>query len=407
MIAEGALDGDEGYMDTLAERLGVGERQLRRLFRQHVGASPSAVARTRRVLFAKQLIHETSLSMTEVALAAGFGSVRQFNETFQTLFQRAPSEIRRTVRAPSPNVGEAGVTVRLRYRPPYDWAAVLGHLGARAIDGVERVQNGVYSRTVLERGRVGTVAITHDPEQASIVATIRLPDVFALSAVIARIRRMFDVDAEVTAIANHLARDPLLAPLVMQRPGLRVVGGWDGFELAVRAVLGQQITVEAARTLTQQLVQLCRAPTLQTADELGLVRAFPMPAHVVSADLSSMKMPSSRKQSLGELARAAQANPRLFQARATVEETVAQLGAIRGIGDWTAQYIALRAAREPDAFPSCDVALLRSISARTALASPSELVERAKLWRPWRGYAAQHLWTADAAERIDRRGDNP
>ncbi len=402
LIAEGALDGDDAYVETLAERLGVGERQLRRLFHQHVGASPITVAHTRRVLFAKQLIHETQLPMTEVALAAGFGSVRRFNEAFQALFRRPPSALRRAGRAALPvgSMASAGITVRLRYRPPYDWPAMLAHLCARAIDGIERVESGCYRRTVVEQGQVGSIEVRHSGDDESLAATIRLPTVSALPAIIARIRRTFDLDADITAIGQHLARDPLLAPLLAARPGLRVPGGWDGFELAVRAILGQQISVDAARRLASQLVRLCgtRAP-----GDLG--STFPTPAQVAAADLAPMKMPRARKEALTALANAALDDPRLFHPLDSVEETVARLRAIRGIGEWTAQYIALRAAREPDAFPASDAALLRGFAALSGKIDAPQLVQRAERWRPWRAYAAQHLWAADAAAKANEEDE--
>src|SRR5215813_11140342 len=258
LIAAGALDGDGG-VDALAERLGIGERQLRRLFDQHLGVSPIAVAQTRRVLFAKQLIHDSRLPMAEIASAAGFGSVRRFNETFQQLFRRPPSALRRkaVVALPEGSVAATGVTVRLRYRPPYDWAAMLAFLAARTVEGVERVDGERYVRSVAHDGEAGTVEVVHIPERESLCVTIRFPCVRALPAIIARIRRVFDLGADVASIGAHLARDRLLAPLVAKRPGLRVPGGWDGFELAVRAVLGQQVTVEAARRLASRLVVLC------------------------------------------------------------------------------------------------------------------------------------------------------
>jgi AraC family transcriptional regulator of adaptative response / DNA-3-methyladenine glycosylase II len=403
LIAEGALDGDEAGVDALAERLGVGGRQLRRLFKEHLGASPIAVAQTRRVLFAKQLIHDTRLPMAEIALAAGFGSIRRFNETFQQLFRRPPSALRRKaiVALPEGSVAATGVTVRLRYRPPYDWPAMLSFLTARAVEGVERVDGEIYCRTVLQDGQVGTVEIAHLPERVSLGATIRFPCVRALPGIVARIRRVFDLGADVATIGAHLAQDPLLAPLVAERPGLRAPGGWDGFELAMRAVLGQQVTVEAARRLTGQLVLLCgtAVPAAQR-NHPALMFAFPTAAQVAATDLASLGMPNARKAALAALAEAALADPLLFQPLGTVEETVARLRAIRGVGEWTAQYIALRAVREPDAFPASDVGLLRGAAGQDgARPSPAELHGRAEPWRPWRAYAAQHLWAADAASQ--------
>jgi AraC family transcriptional regulator of adaptative response / DNA-3-methyladenine glycosylase II len=408
LIAEGALDGDEANVEALAERLGIGGRQLRRLFKEHLGASPIAVAQTRRVLFAKQLIHDTRLPMAEIALAAGFGSIRRFNETFQQLFRRPPSAIRRkaVLALPEGSVAVTGVALRLRYRPPYDWPTMLAFLRARAVEGVERVAGEAYCRTVLQDGAVGTVEIRHLADRESLDVTIRFPSVRALPAIVARIRRVFDLGADVATIGAHLAQDPLLAPLIAERPGLRAPGGWDGFELAVRAVLGQQVTVEAGRRLAGQLVRLCGmpVPAAQRSDP-ALTHAFPTAAQVAATDLTPMGMPNARKAALTALAEAVLADPHLFEPLGSVEETVARLRAIRGVGEWTAQYIALRAVRETDAFPAGDIGLLRGAADRNGhRPSPAELRGRAEPWRPWRAYAAQHLWAADAASETMAEG---
>jgi AraC family transcriptional regulator of adaptative response / DNA-3-methyladenine glycosylase II len=396
LISEGNLDGETG-IETLAERLGIGGRQLRRLFQQHLGASPIAVAQTRRVLFAKQLIQETRLPMAEIALAAGFGSVRRFNEVFRGLFQRSPSALRRATSSPLGSLAENGVTVRLRYRAPYDWAAMLSHLRARAVDGVEHVDESLYSRTVAHEGRIGTVEIRHLPATRSLTATIRFPTVSALPAIVARVRRVFDLGADVTAIGRDLARDPLLAPLVAERPGLRVPGGWEGFELAARAILGQQVSVEAGRQLAGQLVRACGARIMTNgARDVALAFAFPSAKQVAGADLSSLRMPGSRRLALVAAAKATLADPSFFEPLDTLEKTIARLRTIPGVGDWTAHTIAIRAAREPDGFPSSDVALLRSAARGGKRSSAANLLQRAERWRPWRAYAAQHLWAADA-----------
>jgi len=403
LIAEGALDDEEAGVGALAERLGIGERQLRRLFKQHLGASPIAVAQTRRVLFAKQLIHETGMPMAEVALAAGFGSVRRFNETFRDLFQRPPSALRRKSQKALPDgaAAAAGVTLRLRYRPPYDWPAMLAYLATRAIAGVERVEGGIYRRTVALDGRFGTVEVAHRPDRDTLAVTIRFPSVQALPAIVARVRRVFDVGADIETIGAHLSRDPLLAPLVAERPGLRAPGGWDGFELAVRAILGQQVTVEAARRLAGQLVALCgeELPAEQRVDP-GLSHAFPAPAQMLAADLDRLGMPGARRAALRALAEAAATDPHLFRPFGTIDEAIARLRRIPGVGEWTAQYIALRALRETDAFPASDIGLLRGAGAVNGTRpTAAELVGRAEPWRPWRAYAAQHLWAVDARSR--------
>ena len=251
LIELGALDEDD--VDTLAGRLGLGERQLRRLFRQHLGASPVAVAQTRRILLAKQLIHETRLPMAEIAFASGFGSVRRFNETFLALFGRPPSELRRVSGPDCPAGPQGEIVLLLRYHPPYDWAAMLEFLRRRAIAGVESVGADCYARAVELNGVHGTVAVQRGAGNA-LRATVRFPKLSALPTIIARLRRVFDLAADPVAITAHLAKDPALAPLVKARPGLRVAGAWDGFELTIRAVLGQQITVAAAATLAARLV---------------------------------------------------------------------------------------------------------------------------------------------------------
>ena len=396
LITDGALDGDGASVEALAERLGLGERQLRRLFLQHLGASPVAMAQTRRVLFAKQLIHETRMPMTEVALAAGFGSVRRFNETFRNLFHRPPSTLRR--KTPANAATEAGVTLRLRYRPPYDWDAMLGYLQARAIPGVEVVENGSYRRTVEIDGSAGTVEVTHLPERQSLGVTIRFPNVRSLPLIVTRVRRLFDVGADIETIDAHLSHDPLLAPLVAQRPGLRAPGGWDGFELAVRAVLGQQVSVAAARRLAGQLVALHGKPVSRGyTSHPGLSSAFPTAERLALAESIGLGMPVARQSSLRALAEAAAADPNLFRPFGTIEEAISRLRTIRGVGEWTAQYIALRALREMDAFPASDVGLLRGAAMiDEAWSTSASLLSRAESWRPWRAYAAQHLWAADA-----------
>jgi len=401
LITDGALDGPDASVEALAERLGIGERHLRRLFVQHLGASPIAVAQTRRVLFAKQLIHETQMPITEVALAAGFGSLRRFNEIFRELFHRPPSALRRKALSNSASP-EAGVTLRLSYRPPYDWESMLGYLRARAIPGVEVVENGSYLRTVGIDGFTGSVHVTHLPERQSLSVTIRFPRVQSLPAIISRVRRLFDLGADIETIDAHLSLDPLLAPLVALRPGLRAPGGWDGFELAVRAILGQQVTVAAARRLAEQLVVSHGEPgepvSSNFVSEARLTHVFPEPQHLALAKPIEVGMPAARRAALKELAEAAAADPNLFRPFGTIEEAIARFRKIRGVGEWTAQYIALRALRETDAFPAADIGLLRGAEVVDGIRSTApNLRIRSESWRPWRAYAAQHLWAAGAA----------
>lgn len=400
LIEEGALDGEAQTVETLAEKLGVGERQLRRLFVQHLGASPIAVAQTRRVLFAKQLIHDTDLPMTEVALASGFSSLRRFNEVFQNLFKRPPTALRHSSalrRRSSVVATEAGTMLRLRYRPPYDWDAMLHFLEARAIPGVEVVANRVYHRVIELDGELGAIAVKHLPKRESLCVTIQFPSVKALPAIVHRVRRQFDLNVDIGTIDEHLSRDKQLAPLVARRPGLRAPGGWDGFELAIRAVLGQQISVIAARRLAGKLVELHgRALPSGAGMHPDLTHAFPAAKHLAKTSSLGLGMPAARLETLRSVTRAAAKSPEIFQSASSMEQAIASLKAIPGIGEWTAQYIALRALREVDAFPASDIGLLRGAKKVTGdVLTAKQLHTRAERWRPWRAYAAQHLWAAD------------
>ncbi|MGI8841524.1 MAG: AlkA N-terminal domain-containing protein [Caulobacteraceae bacterium] len=403
LIEIGALD--EAGVEGLAGRLGVGERQLRRLFRQHLGASPVAVAQTRRVLLAKQLIHQTRLPMTDVALASGFGSVRRFNETFQRLYDRPPASLRRGKGEVESTAAGGWLTLALPYRPPYDWGALLAFLAARAIAGVETVTAAAYARTIALGEESGVLKV--EPRGGDRLAVaIRFPRLAALPTIIAKVRRVFDLAADPAAIGEHLGRDARLAPLVAARPGLRAPGAWDGFELAVRAILGQQITVAAATALAGRLTRAfgeALPPELAGAVP-GLTHTFPSARRLAHADLSILGMPRARIGALSSLAAAVVADPLIFGPRRSLGDAIARLKALPGIGEWTAQYIAMRELREPDAFPAADVGLMRALAeADGRRPTPAQLLARAEAWRPWRAYAALHLWAADPSSSSQHR----
>jgi AraC family transcriptional regulator of adaptative response / DNA-3-methyladenine glycosylase II len=393
LIEEGALDG--GDVDALAERLGVGERHLRRLFRRHLGAAPITVAQTRRVLLAKQLIHETDLPMTEVALASGFASLRRFNETFQQLYRRPPGDLRRRTDGKPP---VSGISLLLPYRPPYDWRTMIRFLEARAFPGLEIVAEGRYARVVELGGVVGSIEIAHAANQSALRAMVRFPRLDFLPMIIARIRLLFDLGADPIAIGSALARDPALARLVAARPGLRLPGAWEPFEIAVRATLGQQITVKAATRLGGKLVSAFGIPIGERAGLQGLTHGFPAPDRLIDAvALAALGMPRSRASTIAAIAAATRADPRLFDPRRDLGEAVARLRRLPGVGDWTAQYIAMRAMRESDAFLAGDVAVQRALAVAGRRPRPRELLVRAEAWRPWRAYAVLHLWMAGRA----------
>jgi AraC family transcriptional regulator of adaptative response / DNA-3-methyladenine glycosylase II len=391
LIESGAMD--EGDVAALAERLEIGDRQLRRLFQKHIGAAPITVAQTRRVLLAKQLIHQTNLSMIDVAMASGFGSVRRFNETFQNLYKRPPSELRRRAGDGSP---APEISLLLPYRPPYDWEAMIRFLGVRAIAGLEHITDESYSRVVEFGKEVGSLLVTHAPEQSALQVVVRFPDLKMLSAIIVRVRRLFDLSAEPGPIASVLSSDSALKPLVAARPGLRVPGGWDGLEIAVRAVLGQQITVKGATQMAGRLVAALGDLVGGRVGQTGLTHAFPKPEKFSAAALEKLGITWARSASIAGVAAAVMRDARLFDPRRDLAEAIVRLRGLPGVGEWTAQYIAMRALGECDAFPAADVGLQRRFAIFGRRCSETELLAHAERWRPWRAYAALHLWMADS-----------
>ncbi len=272
----------------------------------------------------------------------------------------------------------------------------MSFLEARAIPGIEAVSCGRYARTIAIGGEHGVLIV--DPVKENCLrATVRFPNLRCLPAIIARVRRVFDLAADPVAIGAHLSQDPILAPLVAARPGLRVPGAWDGFEVAVRAVLGQQITVPAATRLAGNLVALHGGRIADSAAlELGLTHLFPTPLQLAGADLAALGTPKARRAALSSLAAAIVADPLIFGARRSLDEAVSQLRSLPGIGEWTAQYIAMRELREPDAFPAADIGLMRAMNDGSGVRpSPAELLVHAERWRPWRAYAALHLWASE------------
>jgi AraC family transcriptional regulator of adaptative response / DNA-3-methyladenine glycosylase II len=374
LIDEGALDSAEGSgVDALAERLGIGSRHLRRLFLQHLGATPIAVAQAQRLLAAKKLIDETRLPLTTIAIASRYGSIRRFNAAFRGTYGRSPRDLRRGSKRASTS---GPCTLEMRFRPPYDYAALLHFLAKRAIAGVEYVSGDVYRRTFVLDGRPGWLEVK---PHAAHALTLRVDSVgpARLQQVAARVRRMFDLNADPLVINSNLKRDRLLARCIKTRPGLRVAGAWDGFELGVRAILGQQVSVAGASTLTARLAAKFGHPVPFQVE--GLACTFPAPDELLAADLA-IGIPAARAEAIREFARAVVSGAVQFDGSHDAAMCVGRLCAIRGLGPWTAQYIAMRALSDPDAFPSGDLALLRAAGMKTAM----ELERHAEQWRPWR-----------------------
>ncbi len=395
LIDESALE--DGGVEVLAERLGVGSRHLRRLFLQHLGATPSAVAHTRRLHFAKKLIDETRLPMTQVAMASGFGCVRRFNAAIRKVYHRTPTRIRRLVRQKIVQP-ENQYLFRLRFRSPYDWQGMLAFLAPRATPGVEAVENGVYRRSISLNGSDGHFEVALDEKDSALIARVQFGDPRSLFFITERIRAMFDLNADWVTIVRALRTDPVLVGPVEARRGLRVPGCWNGFELATRAILGQQIRVKGATVLAGRLVS---AFGRKFSAASGLSHVFPEPAALANANLTSIGLPGARAETIQALARAVCSGQLSFDRIVDSDAFLTQLCEIPGIGKWTAQYVAMRALREPDAFPCGDLGLLHALNLESARA----LEQRSEAWRPWRAYAAMYLWSI--ASKSKARGAGP
>jgi AraC family transcriptional regulator of adaptative response / DNA-3-methyladenine glycosylase II len=397
LIGAGALDEDS--VEALALRLGIGPRHLLRLFLRHVGASPLAVAQTRRLHFAACLLEQTLLPITQVALAAGFGSSRRFNDAFARTYRRPPRELRRSARHGAGGDTGEEVVLRLAYRPPYDWEHMLQFLATRAVPGVERVDARGYARTVACGGGHASICVNAVPGQDALELRVSGAPPVALLQLSTIARRVFDLSADPARIQAELSADPLVGALLRARPGLRIPGTWDPFECAVRAVLGQQVSVAAGRTFAARLVAHAGSTVRGGAD--GLTHLFPTPARVAAATLEGVGLTGARARTLRALACATLDGTVDFAAPAA--ELAAALTAVPGIGPWTAQYVLLRALGEPDALPSADLVLRRLAAPAAQLLTGAQLEERAQRWQPWRGYAVMHLWGAAAAADPKRK----
>jgi AraC family transcriptional regulator of adaptative response / DNA-3-methyladenine glycosylase II len=383
-----ASDGEtSSSVEQMARRLGVGSRHLRRLFRIELGASPVEVAVTRRLHFAKKLLEETNLPVGQLALAAGFGSIRRFNEAFRETFGEAPGRVRAARGArPSP-----GIALHLAYRPPYDWRSLLEFLAARAIPGVESAEDGVYRRTFSLGGSSGMLEVAPSTKGPGLTARIFGVETGDLLSIVERVRRAFDLEADAQAVEAALRHDAVLAPLVRRFPGLRLPGCFDPFELAVRAILGQQVSVAAARTLAGRIASEFGKPVESGLP--GLTRIFPRPAALSGADLSAIGLTKSRAEALRSLADFFVRDAAAAElAGLDFSELLQRLTALRGVGPWTAHYVAMRGFGHPDAFPAGDLVLRRAAAKGRRPLSERELETISQRWRPWRSYAALYLW---------------
>jgi len=391
LISSGALD--DGNIEALAERLGVTSRHLRRLFTKHLGASPLAVAHTQRLHFAKRLIDETTLPMSHVSSAAGYGSIRRFNDAFRKTYGRSPRELRRAGEESESTGRSATLTVRLPYRRPFSWPKLLEFFAARATPGVEAVHGDTYSRTITSNDNHGVVEISPDKRDGYLTLTLQCVDTNALFETVQIAREVFDLDAPISEIRGTLGSNPALKKMLRRNPGVRVPGAWDGFEITIRAILGQQISVKAATTIAGRIAEKYgeRLDLPDSAIEGGLSRVFPRAERLMRARLANIGLVRSRAETIRRVSAAVVAGDLQFDLAQDPDQFCTALTSIKGVGDWTAQYVAMRALKSPDAFPSSDLGLIKAIEYPQRV-TPKELFAQAEEWRPWRAYAAMLLW---------------
>ena len=392
LVIDGALDGHTEH--ELGSRLGISARHLRRLFDEHLGVTPDQLARSRRAHFARRLLDDTDLTVTEISSASGFGSVRQLNRACLEVFRAPPGDLRARRRVSDRLVADGGLTLRLAHRGPLDWELMLGYFRARATAGVEHVSAHTYRRTVSIEGDPGVIELSRGSSE-HLLLRAHLPHWEGLIHIAQRARRIFNLDADVDAAADGLNGDAIIGPLLDLHPGLRPPGAWDAFEIGVRAIIGQQISVAAANTVVARVVERHGTP-VPGLGALGLTHLFPSASQLAGADLGDLGLTSARARAVDAFASAVTDHQIDLDGSRTLQELIASITATAGLGLWTANYIALRLG-EPDAFPATDLGLRRALGKRVSGRQAEELAGR---WRPHRAHAAAHLWLSQPA--LDR-----
>jgi AraC family transcriptional regulator of adaptative response / DNA-3-methyladenine glycosylase II len=384
-MEEGALN--EMKVPALAAEMGISDRHLRRVIQEAYGVPPNRLLETQRLLTAKMLLTDTTLPITEIAFASGFCSLRRFNDAFKANYRLSPTRFRGRSRDGTGRLDRAaqaqGFVFRLAYRPPLDWQALLDFLGRRLYAGVEAVEGETYLRTVNLAGRMGWIRVHHEPLRHALVVEIAPGLGRAIPSVLTRVRRLFDLAAEPQRISSRLGK------VALKQPGLRLPGAFDGYEVAIRAVLGQQISVKAASTIAGRFAQAFGKPASTPFPALCL--HMPIAADVArvrESEMMKIGVTSARARTLLAVSRAMAESPSLLEPGADIEAALARIKRLPGIGEWTAQYLAMRAFSWPDAFPATDLGIRKALGLR----SERDIIAHAEAWRPWRGYAAMHLW---------------
>ena len=388
-IVAGGLN--DGNLESLSEQVGLSSRQVRRILLQHFGVTPVELAQTQRLLFAKKLLQETALSMTEIAFAAGFHSIRRFNALFVLRYGMAPSNLRGKAAAATPDC----LRLKLAYRPPFDWRTMLDYLSRRALAGVEFIDplQGWYARSIRYPQCEGWMRVTQDGVKDQLILELAPSLSPVLMPLLAQVRQQFDLDANPAVIEAHLAQDPLFATHLAAHPGLRVPGTFDVFELGLRTILGQQVSVAGASTLMARLIE--RFGNVAASPWPQVNRHFPLPAHlcgIAPDEIAQIGIPHARAETIRHFAEFCVQGGLQLKPGITLDQVLQQLQRVRGIGAWSANYIALRALRFPDAFPAGDLGLQKAAAGNGGRLTEKGLLQRAQHWSPWKAYAALALW---------------
>jgi AraC family transcriptional regulator of adaptative response / DNA-3-methyladenine glycosylase II len=366
--------------DRFAEQFGVTARHLRRLFVEEIGKTPKQLSLENRLNLARKLISETPLPITEIAFASGFSSIRRFNDAFKGRFKSSPSGTRRSKGVAA--AGE-GLTILVPYRPPFDFEGLIKHYERHRIGNLEWFERGTMHRVIAMNGKAGQIAISNDAEKSSLVVEIDFPDTSIIHLIITRVRNLFDLRSDPVVVANALDADPGLKKLLKQNPGIRLPSGWDPFETAISAILGQLVSVDRGRALVHDLIEIAGEESRLVAGG-GTIKLFPTAESIALADLTGLKTTGARKRTLKDFCGAVSEGRISLEPTQDVDAFIGSVSSIKGIGTWTAQYMALKALRSTDTFPSSDLILARALERH-----PWEIIERMS---PWRGYVAALLW---------------
>jgi len=375
-------------LTEVCEKFQLNERQLRRIFIRHYGLPPSKYLHNQKLLLASKLLKTTQLSITDIAFAAGFKSIRRFNEVIKLAYQCTPSEIKQQPRANL--ITNNSVSVELAYRPPFDWPLMLSFFRLRQLTSIEQIGDNYYRRTMEVNGSKGWFEVSAIKHKLALKLTVQLEDYRYLNQVIMRVRRMFDLDADMQVIHHHLGQYSPFKEVIKQYPGLRLPGCWDKFEFSIRAILGQQISVKAATTLANRISLKYGKKSLP--NPFGLTHIFPNKNELANVNYHNIGLTKSRVSTLNNWLEFYLKHSALLSCYNNIEALEKQLIAIKGIGPWTVNYLAMRGLSDPDAFPSADLGIIKALTTSDKKPSNKDILALSEKWRPWRAYAAIYLW---------------